>query len=126
MGPNPPLKWSPLYRGNEGFHGRMPILQHGWLEREVSEKSHNAGGTLVTIAPGAVLTRWGVVGLRALVTHTHSMRWHAHYHTSGTGHIYQGRFKSFPVETDEHFYTVLRYVERNALRANLTRRAENW
>ena len=31
------------------------------------------------------------------VTHTHSMRWHAHYHTSGTGHIYQGRFKSFAV-----------------------------
>lgn len=25
------------------------------------------------------------------LTHTHSMRWHAHYHTGGTGHIYQGR-----------------------------------
>jgi REP element-mobilizing transposase RayT len=32
------------------------------------------------------------------LTHTHSVRWHAHYHTGGTGHIYQGRFKSFPVE----------------------------
>ena len=41
------------------------------------------------------------------LTHTHSMRWHAHYHTSGTGHIYQGRFKSFAVETDDHLYTVL-------------------
>ena len=40
------------------------------------------------------------------LTHTHSMRWHAHYHTSGTGHIYQGRFKSFAVESDEHLYTV--------------------
>ena len=60
------------------------------------------------------------------LTHTHSMRWHAHYHTGGTGHIYQGRFKSFPVETDEHVYTVLRYVERNALRANLVARAEDW
>jgi putative transposase len=60
------------------------------------------------------------------LTHTHSMRWHAHYHTSGTGHIYQGRFKSFPIETDEHLYTVLRYVERNALRANLVSRAEKW
>ena len=47
------------------------------------------------------------------MTHTHSMRWHAHYHTSGTGHIYQGRFKSFPVQGDDHFYTVDRYVERN-------------
>ena len=60
------------------------------------------------------------------LTHTHTMRWHAHYHTAGTGHLYQGRFKSFPVETDEHFYTVVRYVERNALRANLVRRAEQW
>ncbi len=59
-------------------------------------------------------------------THTHSMRWHAHYHTSGTGHIYQGRFKAFPVETDDYFYTVCRYVERNALRAKLVERAEEW
>jgi putative transposase len=60
------------------------------------------------------------------LSHTHSMRWHAHYHTGGTGHIYQGRFKSFPVESDDHLLTVLRYVERNALRANLVARAEDW
>src|SRR5947199_4939589 len=36
------------------------------------------------------------------LTHAHSMRWQAHFHTGGTGHIYQGRFKSFPIETDEH------------------------
>ena len=60
------------------------------------------------------------------LTHTHAMRWHAHYHTSGTGHLYQGRFKSFPIEADEHLYGVLRYVERNALRAKLVKRAEDW
>jgi putative transposase len=60
------------------------------------------------------------------LTHTHTMRWHAHYHTSGTGHVYQGRFKAFPVETDEYFYSVVRYVERNALRANLVERAQDW
>jgi putative transposase len=60
------------------------------------------------------------------LAHTHSMRWHAHYHTSGTGHIYQGRFKSFCVEGDEHLVTVCRYVERNPLRANLVSRAEAW
>jgi putative transposase len=60
------------------------------------------------------------------LTHTHTMRWHAHYYTSGTGHLYQGRFKAFPVETDEYFYTVVRYVERNALRAGLVARAEEW
>jgi REP-associated tyrosine transposase len=60
------------------------------------------------------------------LTHTHTQRWHAHYGTAGTGHLYQGRFKSFPIEVDDHLYTVLRYVERNALRANLTARAERW
>jgi putative transposase len=60
------------------------------------------------------------------LTHTHVMRWHAHHGTAGTGHLYQGRFKCFPVETDAHFFTLCRYVERNALRAGLTRRAELW
>jgi putative transposase len=60
------------------------------------------------------------------LTHTHAMRWHAHYRTLGSGHIYQGRFKSFPVQSDEHFYTVARYVERNALRSNLVKKAEDW
>ena len=44
---------------------------------------------------------------------------HAHHRTAGTGHLDQGRFKSFPVQSDEHFLTVCRYVQRNALRANL-------
>jgi putative transposase len=60
------------------------------------------------------------------ITATHTMRYHAHYHTSGEGHVYQGRFKSFPIQDDEHFLTVCRYVERNALRAGLVKRAETW
>ena len=60
------------------------------------------------------------------VTATHTMRYHAHYHTSGTGHVYQGRFKCVPIQDDAHFLTVCRYVERNALRAELTARAEDW
>jgi putative transposase len=60
------------------------------------------------------------------LTHTHTMRWHAHHHTAGTGHLYQGRFKAFPIEEDEHLLAVLRYVERNPLRANLCEAAEAW
>jgi putative transposase len=60
------------------------------------------------------------------LTLTHTQRWHAYRHSAGHGHVYQGRFKSFPVQDDEHFYTVCRYVERNALRANLVKRAEDW
>jgi len=60
------------------------------------------------------------------LTVTHTQRYHAHYHTAGSGPLYQGRFKSFPIEEDEHLLTVLRYVERNPLRAGLVRRAEDW
>jgi putative transposase len=60
------------------------------------------------------------------LTHTHTMRWHAHHHSAGSGHLYQGRFKAFPVQTDDHLLTVLRYVERNPVRAGLVARAEDW
>jgi putative transposase len=60
------------------------------------------------------------------LTLTHTQRWHAHRHSAGSGHVYQGRFKSFPIQEDDHFHVVARYVERNALRANLVRRAEQW
>lgn len=60
------------------------------------------------------------------LTLTHTQRWHAHRGSAGSGHVYQGRFKSFPVQDDGHFLTVCRYVERNALRANLVSRAEAW
>jgi putative transposase len=51
-------------------------------------------------------------------------RYHRHY--QGSGHVWQGRFKAFPIQRDEHFLTVLRYVERNALRAEIVNRAEDW
>ena len=60
------------------------------------------------------------------ITVTHTQRWHAHRQSFGSGPVYQGRFRSFPVQTDEHFLTVARYVERNALRAKLVKRAEQW
>jgi len=61
-----------------------------------------------------------------LVTLIHTQRWHAFHATAGTGHLYQGRFKSFVVQQDDHFLALCRYVERNALRANLVPRAEQW
>jgi putative transposase len=67
-----------------------------------------------------------LTGFLRSLTHTHTQRWHAFRHTAGTGHLYQGRFKSFPIQEDGHLLDVLRYVERNPLRANLVERAEQW
>jgi putative transposase len=60
------------------------------------------------------------------LTLTHTQRWHQSKNTKGTGHLYQGRYKSFIIEEDKHLLSVIRYVERNALRAKLVRKAENW
>ena len=60
------------------------------------------------------------------ITLTHTQRYHAKTKTIGYGHIYQGRYKSILVEQDEHFWVLMRYVERNAKRAALVRNAEDW
>ena len=60
------------------------------------------------------------------ITLTHTQRYHAQTRTVGYGHRYQGRYKSLPVERDRHFLTLVRYVERNAKRARMVSRAEDW
>ena len=60
------------------------------------------------------------------LTVTHMRRWHAHRKSAGSGPLYQGRFKSFPVQADEHFVIVMRYVERNPVRANMVQAAQQW
>ena len=65
------------------------------------------------------LGRW----MQWLLT-SHVRRYHRHH--GGSGHVWQGRFKAFPIQRDEHLVNVLRYVERNPLRAKLVRRAEKW
>ena len=65
------------------------------------------------------LSRWMY---RMLTTHVRRyLRHHGH-----RGHVWQARFKAFPIQQDQHLLTVLRYVERNPLRAGLAARAEDW
>jgi len=65
------------------------------------------------------LSRW----MQWLLT-AHVRRHHVRYQTGG--HIWQGRFKSFAIQQDSHLLRVLRYVERNPLRAGLVKAAEDW
>jgi putative transposase len=62
----------------------------------------------------------------ARLTNTHVKQYQSKHKTVGLGHLYQGRYKSFIIEEDQHLYTVLRYVERNAMKANLCARSEDW
>jgi putative transposase len=60
------------------------------------------------------------------LTSVHAQRWNFVHGFTGTGSVYQNRYKAIPVQTGTHLLTLLRYVERNALRARLTDRAERW
>jgi putative transposase len=60
------------------------------------------------------------------VTNTHTRRWHTQKGTVGQGHLYQGRYKSFICQDDNHFLTLVKYVEQNALKAKLVKKAEGW
>ncbi|QOV91915.1 transposase [Humisphaera borealis] len=94
---------------------RYPVKLYGWClmpnhwHLVLSPKNADSIGRLL-----------GWVGV------THVRRHHTHYHTVGGGHLYQGRFKSFPIEGGRHFRAVCRYVEANPRRAKLVRRAQDW
>ena len=65
------------------------------------------------------LSRW----MQWLLT-AHVRRHHRRHRSSG--HVWQGRFKAFPAQDDGHLLAVLRYVERNPLRAGLVPSAQDW
>ena len=65
------------------------------------------------------MSRW----MHWLLT-SHVVRYHKVRGTSGR--VWQGRYKSFPIQHDHHLLNVLRYVERNPVRANLVKSAVDW
>ncbi len=116
---------SSIFKNDADFNAFERILAEG-LERYPCQilayqlMSNHGHFVLRPVENGAMsnFLRW--------VTLTHTQRYHAQYGTSGEGYVYQGRFKSFPIQDDDHFFVVARYVERNAVRAKLVDRAEQW
>ena len=123
-----------LNRANGGLQLFAKAGDYGAFER-VFEEAHERI-PMRTLAYCLMPNHWHLVlwprrdgdlsRFLAWVTLTHTQRWHAHRKTTGQGHVYQGRFKAFPVQGDEYFLAVCRYVERNPLRAGLVVRAEEW
>lgn len=61
-----------------------------------------------------------------LLCSAHAARWRRRAGSAGQGHVYQDRFHAFIVESERHYYHVLRYVEANPLRAGLVETAAEW
>jgi putative transposase len=60
------------------------------------------------------------------LTLTHTQRWHTTHGTTGSGPLYQGRYKAIPIQSDEHLLTAIGYVERNPVRAGLCKGVQDW
>ena len=100
------------------------VVVRAWLPEPCPAATGGSGFTIETGSESAIGIN--LPAFMQQVTNTHVKRWKEHRHEIGYGHLYQGRYKCFPVETEDYFYQVVRYVERNALRANLVERAESW
>lgn len=60
------------------------------------------------------------------LTTTHARQYRVKTKSIGHGHLYQGSYKSFPVEADHYLTTLIRYVEQNPFRAHLVQKSQDW
>jgi putative transposase len=60
------------------------------------------------------------------ITLTHIKRWHTSHGTTGMGHLYQDRFKSFPIQSNVRYLKAMRYIEANPLAAGIVETAADW
>jgi putative transposase len=92
---------------------RIPMRLLGWCFM------HNHFHLVLWPYKDGDLARW-----MQWVTTCHVRRYHRHY--KGSGHVWQGRYKCFPCQPRGPLMSVLRYVERNPVRAGLVKRAQDW
>ena len=128
--------------GNWCYH----VLNRGNARAEVFHKEDDYAAFAALFEPACERLRMRILGYCLMPNHFHLVLWphgdgdlgrwmqwlmtahvrRYHRHYGSSGHVWQGRFKAFPIQQDEHFLTVLRYAERNPLRARLVKRAEDW
>lgn len=122
------------------------VINRGNARRNVFHNDGDYEAFLKAMAHACVEIPMPVLGFCLMPNHFHLALWPTHdgdlsrwmhwlmnahvrrYHKfhGSSGHLWQGRFKAFPIADDDHLLTVLRYIERNPLRAGLVSRAENW
>ncbi len=60
------------------------------------------------------------------LTGEHASAFQRQHDQVGYGHVYQDRYRIFPVRSERYLLRLLKYVESNPLRAGLVKRAEDW
>jgi len=122
---NRSIRREPLFLKPNDYRAFLKVLNEGLAKHPVRLLSYcvlfNHWHLVVGPVDPPSLSR-----LMHWVTFTHATRWHRHRSSVGQGPVYQGRFKSIPIAAADSLLRACRYVERNALRAGLVRRAQDW
>ena len=122
---NRSVRKAPLFQRARDYRAFFLVLEEGFAKHPVRLLAYcvlaNHWHLVVGPTSPATLSK-----LMHWVTVTHAVRWRLHRKTVGEGPVYQGRFKSEAVVTTEQLVRVCRYVERNALRAGLVPRSQDW
>jgi putative transposase len=58
------------------------------------------------------------------VSSRHVENWRKRW--DSTGHLYESRFKCFAVQDEKYYLNIVRYIERNPVRASLVKKAVDW
>jgi len=122
---NRAAKKATLFEGDSDYHAFERLLAEAREHRPMRILAYclmpNHWHLLLWPQPDQNLARY-----MQWLTSTHAVRWNSAHGSVGGGAVYQARFKSIPIERGPHLLWAWRYVERNALRANLVQRAEDW
>jgi putative transposase len=122
------------------------VVNRGNNRAKVFHKPEDLSAFVTTIADACEYRPMRVLSYCVMPNHFHLVLWPLHdldlsrwmqwllsaqvrrYHRDhgGSGHVWEGRFRCFPIQPDHHLLSVMRYVESNPVRAKLAKRAENW
>jgi putative transposase len=115
----------PIFRRSTDYRAFLAVLREGLARSPVRLVAYCVLSNHWHLVVEPLGTK-GLTDLMHWVTATHAIRWHHHHKSVGHGPIYQGRFHAYPLAGGADLVRVCRYVERNALRARLVSRAQDW
>ncbi|MEQ1758934.1 MAG: transposase [Vicinamibacterales bacterium] len=122
---NRAAKRATLFEGHGDYEAFIALLRHAAKRLRVAIYAYCVMPNHWHLIASA-RDEGGISRFMHWLTTTHARRWQLFRGTDGQGAVYQGRFRAVAVAEDRHFLWVCRYVERNAVRASLVARAEDW
>ena len=115
-----------LFASPTAFDRFVALLEEGKKKYSVKFDAYCVMDTHWHMALRTVEDPMAISNYLHWISTTHAVRFRCQSQTRGDGHVYQDRFKSREVTGLIHYFTLIRYIERNPLTGGLVQRAEHW